>query len=45
MVMKDAPWVPLYTEFYPTYHSARLHGYVYFPFSFNCDFTQVWISS
>jgi peptide/nickel transport system substrate-binding protein len=45
MVMRDAPWVPLYTEFYPTYHSARVRGYVYFPEAYNADFTNVWLAS
>ena len=40
-VMDDAPWIPIYASNSVNFVSARLKGYVFFPFSTSADITNV----
>ncbi len=44
-VMKDAPIIPLQTQLYAIFRSARVHNALYSPVSQAYDFTQIWLSS
>jgi ABC-type transport system substrate-binding protein len=43
--MRDAAIVPVNIQKWPVYHSAQVHGCLFFVDTLNCDPTNVWLSS
>jgi peptide/nickel transport system substrate-binding protein len=43
-IMKDAPLVPFQTQSTPLMRSTRVHNAVFWPFSSQYDYTNVWLS-
>jgi peptide/nickel transport system substrate-binding protein len=44
-IMKDAALIPFQTQSTPLMRSARVHNAIFWPFSVEYDYTQVWIGS
>ena len=42
-VMKDASYVPINVQKWPTYHSSKVQGCNFFWYTLSCDFTNVWL--
>ena len=44
-IMKDAALIPFQTQSTPLMRSARVHNAIFWPFSVEYDYTQVWLGS
>jgi ABC-type transport system substrate-binding protein len=43
-IMKDAPIIPFHTQSTPLMRSTRVHNAIFWPFSNNYDYTNVWLN-
>lgn len=43
-IMKDAPFIPFQTQSTPLIRSTRVHNAIFWPFSTQYDYTNVWLS-
>lgn len=44
-IMKDAPFIPFQAQSTPLMRSTRVHNAIYWPFSVQYDYTNVWLAS